>query len=65
MLLLKKKKYAAVKVLFKDGTPYEVYSLSYSFALPNILEEHSSEINILRRLLNAKVLTLFVVTGAY
>ncbi|EHA8591429.1 DNA polymerase alpha catalytic subunit [Cocos nucifera] len=24
MLLLKKKKYAAVKVLFKDGTPYEV-----------------------------------------
>ena len=25
MLLLKKKKYAAVKVLFKDGTPYEVF----------------------------------------
>ena len=24
MLLLKKKKYAAVKVQFKDGTPYEV-----------------------------------------
>lgn len=26
MLLLKKKKYAAVKVQFKDGTPYEVLS---------------------------------------
>lgn len=27
MLLLKKKKYAAVKVQFKDGMPYEVYPL--------------------------------------
>lgn len=26
MLLLKKKKYAAVKLQFKDGTPYEVDS---------------------------------------
>lgn len=29
MLLLKKKKYAAVKVLFKDGMPYEVLHFSY------------------------------------
>lgn len=28
MLLLKKKKYAAVKVLFKEGTPYEVVARS-------------------------------------
>ena len=25
MLLLKKKKYAAVKLQFRDGTPYEVF----------------------------------------
>lgn len=30
MLLLKKKKYAAVKVQFKDGIPYEVDSWKFS-----------------------------------
>lgn len=63
MLLLKKKKYAAVKVQFKDGTPYEV-CLSYYFASSNILEEHACRINIWCRLLNAKVLILSAVTGA-
>jgi len=42
MLLFKKKKYAAVKVLFKDGTPYEVeieyptYHFSYSLIYINL-----------------------------
>lgn len=33
MLLLKKKKYAAVKLQFKDGMPYEVTMMYYSLDL--------------------------------
>ena len=40
MLLLKKKKYAAVKVQFKDGTPCEVDSLTFSFFLSFLLVEN-------------------------
>lgn len=65
MLLLKKKKYAAVKVQFKDGTPYEVFFLE-KFSLFYLLfswKKKPVEQLSWCRILNVKVLTWFVVTG--
>lgn len=67
MLLLKKKKYAAVKVQFRDGTPYEVILSEEALLVIPLLEQRTVDLlglHSLCRSLNARVLIWFVVTGA-
>lgn len=66
MLLLKKKKYAAVKVLFKDGKPYEVLKIQpLLLVIPFLDGKNNSNLSSLCRLLSVRALTWFVETGAY
>ena len=64
MLLLRKKKYAAVKLQFKDGKTCEVIfnSLWLPFLLENVL---STNMTSQCRTLKEKVWTWFVEIGAY
>lgn len=66
MLLLKKKKYAAVKVQqLKDGSPYEVIKQCPLGFSCSVQENAAMGLYCRCRLLNARVLIWFVVTGAY
>lgn len=68
MLLLKKKKYAAVKVLFKDGKPYEVLKNIFTISFQSFLFwKARTTVSQLYwcRLLNVRALIWFVETGAY
>lgn len=64
MLLLKKKKYAAVKVQFKDGKPYEVkIEVQRSFEVSILFWLRLVNFGFSLRLLNEKALIWFVVIG--
>lgn len=64
MLLLKKKKYAAVKIQFKDGIAYEVFCDGF-FSVGYPTGKFSGWLLCCYRLLNAKAWIWCVVTGAY